>query len=74
MDGKIVAVNVERGYGFVRPDDRSKDVFFHMKAVRGNLVFGPGLKGERVTFSSTTDDLGRPRATEVRSVTEEATQ
>ena len=72
MDGRVVAVNSTRGFGFIRPVDRSKDVFFHFKSVSGNLVFGPGLKGELVSFASTVDDLGRPRATEVRPASQEA--
>lgn len=74
MDGRVVAINTSRGFGFLRPTDRSGDVFFHFRAVGSGLVFGPGLKGELVSFATTTDDLGRPRATEVRPVTEEATQ
>ncbi len=75
MLGKVVAVNSTRGFGFIRPTDRSgADVFFHHKVVGGGLVFGPGLKGERVTFATTTDDLGRPRATRVEPATAEATR
>lgn len=74
MDGRVVAVNSTRGFGFIRPTDRSGDVFFHFRAVGSGLIFGPGLKGERVSFSSTVDDLGRPRATEVRPASQEASR
>jgi CspA family cold shock protein len=32
--GKIKMYSEERGFGFIRPDDGSGDVFFHVTALR----------------------------------------
>jgi cold shock protein len=32
--GKIKLFNEEKGYGFIRPDDGSNDVFFHVSSLR----------------------------------------
>jgi cold shock protein len=46
--------NDQKGYGFVQPDDGSKDVFVHISAVEG-----AGLRtlkeGQKVSFEIVTD-------------------
>ena len=52
--GTVKWYNDQKGYGFVQPDDGSKDVFVHISAVEG-----AGLRtlkeGQKVTFEIVTD-------------------
>jgi cold shock protein len=44
--GKVVFWNEDGGYGFVRPDDGSRDVFVHVSSLSGEE---PTI-GDRVTM------------------------
>ena len=52
--GSVKWFNDQKGYGFVQPDDGSKDVFVHISAVEG-----AGLRtlkeGQKVSFEIVTD-------------------
>lgn len=50
QQGKVKWFSVEKGYGFIAPDDASKDVFVHRSNVQG-LGWDEGLRdGESVEF------------------------
>lgn len=50
MQGKVKWFNADKGFGFIEPDDRSKDVFVHRNAVSG-LGWDEGLRdGEVVEY------------------------
>lgn len=49
MNGTVVKVNLDRGFGFIAADGESADVFFHISELR-NLEFDEQLTGKRVTF------------------------
>jgi CspA family cold shock protein len=66
MFGTVDRVNFERGFGFIAPDDRGEDVFFHVKALEG-LPFDASLEQRRVEFAASDSDRG-PRASFVRPV------
>jgi cold shock protein len=59
MLGTIVRVNLDRGFGFVRPEgDRGKgDHFFHRTALV-NVVFDERLQSQPVEFDSVMGDKG----------------
>ncbi len=51
--GTVKFFNTQKGYGFIRPDDGSKDVFVHITAVERagmrSLVEGQKISYEIVT-------------------------
>ena len=50
--GKIKMYNEDKGFGFIRPDDGSNDVFFHVSSLReGDEV----TVGKAVTFETGVD-------------------
>jgi cold shock protein len=58
MTGTVKLFNGERGYGFIKPDDGSSDMFVHITAVER-----AGLKdlaeGQRITFDVEPDKKGK---------------
>ena len=67
--GTIRSVRDDRGFGFIRPDGETQDVFFHSSSVEGT-VFEQLREGDRVEFTMGTDprNPGRSRAEHVRPV------
>ena len=50
MQGRVKWFSVDKGYGFIEPEDGSKDVFVHRNAISG-LGWDEGLRdGETVEF------------------------
>lgn len=48
MQGTI-ARKTDRGFGFIKPDEGDKDIFFHAKAVV-NTTYDSLKEGDRVSF------------------------
>jgi CspA family cold shock protein len=60
--GTVKFFNTQKGYGFIQPDDGSKDVFVHITAVER-----AGMKslneGQRISFDVEPDKKGKgPKA------------
>jgi CspA family cold shock protein len=59
--GTVKWFNPTKGYGFIQPDDGSKDVFVHISAVErsgmGNLH-----EGQKVSFELERGDRGKTSA------------
>jgi CspA family cold shock protein len=65
ISGTVKFYNTNRGYGFIQPDDGSKDVFVHATALERagihNLV-----EGQKVSFDTEVD--GRSGKTAVANI------
>ena len=66
--GTVKWFNDQKGYGFIQPEDGSKDVFVHITAVQRSGI--PDLQeGAKVTFEIQPDKRGRgPQAVELQLV------
>ena len=64
--GKVKWFNDKKGYGFITPDDGSKDCFVHHSAVQGD-GFKSLSEGQEVEFEIGEGDKG-PQATNVVKV------
>ena len=67
-NGTVKWYNDQKGYGFVQPDDGSKDVFVHVSAVEG-----AGLRslkeGQKISFDVVADKrTGKSSASNLKAV------
>ncbi len=56
--GTVKFFNQEKGFGFIAPDDGSKDIFVHISALQRSGI-GPIDQGDQVTFDIEDDPRGR---------------
>ena len=54
MRGKVKWFNDQKGFGFIQPDDGSKDVFVHISAVE-RAGLRSLTEGQKVSFEIETD-------------------
>ena len=64
--GVVKWFNATKGYGFITPDDGSKDVFVHISAVEQSGM-GTLNEGDKVSFE-VRDDRGKSSAAELKRV------
>jgi CspA family cold shock protein len=64
--GTVKWFNAEKGYGFITPEDGSKDLFVHFSG-----IVGDGYKslneGQKVEYEATQGQKG-PQASNVRAI------
>ena len=65
--GTVKFFNAAKGFGFIQPEDGSKDVFVHISSVeRAGL---PGLnENQKVSFDLERGDDGRVSATNLKAL------
>ena len=63
--GTVKWFNPAKGFGFIQPEDGSKDVFVHISAVE-RAGLDSLAEGQRVSFEVTTD-RGKAAATNLRA-------
>jgi cold shock protein len=54
--GTVKWFNGQKGYGFIEPDDGSKDVFVHISAVERAGMQGLN-EGQKVSFEASAENL-----------------
>jgi len=67
MQGRIKWFNTEKGYGFIQPDDGSKDVFVHINSIRKSGLTEV-LEGQNVTFDLEVGRNGKNSAGNLKVV------
>ena len=58
ITGTVKFFNTSKGYGFVSPEDGSKDVFVHVTALESAGIHGLN-EGDKITFVLEDDQRGR---------------
>lgn len=64
MNGTIKNIVSEKHFGFITPEDASKDVFFHETGLQEGVQFSELKNGDTVSFDVEQSEKG-PRATNV---------
>jgi CspA family cold shock protein len=63
--GTVKWFNAQKGYGFIRPDDGSTDVFVHISAVEQAGLRGLN-EGQKVTYDVERGRQGKTAATNLK--------
>jgi len=63
--GTVKWFNVQKGYGFIQPEDGSKDVFVHITAVERSGI-GNLTEGQRISFELERGQQGKTSAVNLR--------
>ncbi len=65
ITGTVKFFNTTKGFGFIAPEDGSKDVFVHISAVERSGL-GPLVEGQKVSFEVQADARG-PKAVNIQA-------
>ena len=66
MKGTVKWFNDKKGFGFITPEDGSKDVFAHHSGIAGN-GYKSLTENQQVEFETEQSDKG-PRAVNIKSI------
>ncbi|MDX2145798.1 MAG: cold-shock protein [Rhodospirillaceae bacterium] len=64
--GKVKWFNTQKGFGFIQPDDGSKDVFVHISAVERSGI-GNLNEGQKLSFE-VQSERGKLAATNLKAI------
>ena len=67
MQGTVKFFNTTKGFGFVAPDDGSKDVFVHISAVQGSGL-ATLTENQRISFDTERGRDGRVSAVNLKEI------
>jgi cold shock protein len=65
--GTVKWFNPQKGFGFIQPDDGSKDVFVHVSAVERSGLTGLN-EGQKVSFDMEHGQQGKMSAINLKAV------
>ena len=63
MKGTVKFFNESKNFGFIEPEDKSKDVFVH----RNDIAVGPITEGDKVEFDIEDSERGK-KASNVKKI------
>ena len=63
--GTVKWFNAQKGYGFIQPEDGSKDVFVHISAVE-RAGLGSLHEGQRISYQLERGQQGKTSAVDLR--------
>ena len=64
--GTVKFFNMQKGYGFIQPNDGSKDVFVHISAVQRSGMQSL-VEGQKVSYEVVTE-RGKPAAANLQAL------
>jgi cold shock protein len=64
--GTVKWFNTQKGYGFIQPEDGSKDVFVHISAVERSGI-GNLLEGQKLSYELERGNQGKISAVALKS-------
>ena len=64
--GTVKWFNTQKGYGFIQPDDGSKDVFVHISAVE-RAGLGHLQEGQKISYELERGQQGKTSAVALRA-------
>jgi cold shock protein len=64
--GTVKFFNTQKGFGFIQPDDGSKDVFVHISAVEQSGI-GHLQEGQKLSFDVERGQQGKTSAVNLKS-------
>jgi CspA family cold shock protein len=64
--GTVKWFNATKGYGFIQPDDGSKDIFVHVSAVE-RAGMRSLMEGQKITFTIEQGREGKSSAVDLQS-------
>ena len=65
ITGKVKFFNAQKGYGFIQPEDGSKDAFVHISAVE-KAGLSSLNQDQRVSYELETDQRGKTSAVNLK--------
>ena len=65
--GTVKFFNGQKGFGFIQPEDGSKDIFVHISAVERSGMHGLA-EGQKVSFELETGRDGRTNASNLQAL------
>jgi len=66
ITGNVKFFNIDKGYGFIQPEDGSADAFVHISAVEA-AGMGSLDRDQRVTYDLENDRSGRTSAVHLQA-------
>jgi CspA family cold shock protein len=64
--GTVKWFNTQKGYGFIQPEDGSKDVFVHISAVERSGL-GRLVEGQRISYQLERGQQGKTSAIDLKA-------